>query len=149
MTVLICRQQHSSCKQGCQKFFCGMWHNLNTDVLVLIRQKFLNYSKNNWWCSQVAIKLSEKEKTIWYCCFWICFNIYLYITYFIGCMKRYTMRGTRVPWKVRRSTKFLSIWCSSELVLSSENFCMPEKLILQILACILNETVLVRQWFLV
>ena len=37
-------------------------------------------------------------------CTWICFNIYLFIIYFICCMVWYTMRWTRVPSKVTRST---------------------------------------------
>ena len=52
----------------------------------------------------------------------------LSITYFIRCTTRYTMRRTRVPCKVTRSTKLRFAQHSPELALRSMDFRAPENL---------------------
>ena len=54
-----------------------------------------------------------------------CFNIYLYITYFIW----YTVRPTHVPPKATRRTKLQDTQCSPGLSFRSTDFHVPENLI--------------------
>ena len=64
-----------------------------------------------------------------YSSMWICFNIYLFLIYFIWCMVRCMMRQTQVPPNITRSTKLQGAQHSPELAVRSTDFCVPENLI--------------------
>ena len=62
-----------------------------------------------------------------YSCTWICVNIYLSIICFIWYRARYTMRRTRVPPNVTRSTKLRDAQLSPELAFRSVDFLVYQK----------------------
>ena len=132
MAVLTCkRQQDSNCEGECQTKDFRLRRNLRTDLLVLIKLKFLrilNFSVNPR-TSDDVLKLQFyylKIKITRYSCTWIYFNIYLCITYFIWFMTNYTMSRTCVPRKVRRSLKLRGMQRSPELFVRSTDFRVPE-----------------------
>ena len=51
------------------------------------------------------MSLCQWDRSGGHSCTWICFNIYISITYFIWYTARYTMRRTHVPPNVTRSAK--------------------------------------------
>ena len=79
-----------------------------------------------------------------YSCTWICFNTYISIIYFIWCTARYTMKRTRVPSNVTRSTKLRGTQRSPELTFRSMDFPLPEDLIFLHLTIILFLVLLKR-----
>ena len=132
MAVLRCkRDQLSNCEGGWQTKVFLLQRNLNTDLLVFIKLKFLRIvNSSRLFQEQVMTSSScnfiwERKKTE-YSCTWIYFNIWFCITYFIWFMTSYTMRWTCVPRKVRRSPNcvvydvlnFLrgahGLWCAKE-----------------------------------
>ena len=102
--------------------------NVNTDLLVFIKLKFLrilnfsqSFQEQVMTCSSCNYTIWERKKT-GYSCTWIYFNIYFCITYFIWFMTSYTMRRIFGPSKVRRSPKLRGLRRSPELFARDNDF---------------------------
>ena len=136
MAVLTCkREQLSNCNRRCQTKVYLLRCNLNTDLLVFIRLKFLRILNSSQSFQEQVMTSLSCNYTIWerkktgYSCTWIYFNIYLCLTYFIWFIMSYTMKRTCVPRKVRRSTKLRGVQRSLELFARGTDFRVPETLI--------------------
>ena len=122
------REQPIKCKGGCQKR-----RDLNIDLLVVIKRKFLrilNYLQSfqeHVVTFSSVITLSERKKH--WSCSWIYLNIFLSIVYFSWCTARYTVWQTIVPCNITRSTKSRGAQRAPELALSSTEPSLQENLI--------------------
>ena len=129
VAVLTCKQeQHSNCEGGCQTNVFLLQCNVNTDLLVFIKLKFLRILNFSQSFQEQLMTCSSCDYTIWerkksgYSCTWIYFNIYFCITCLIWFMKSYTMRRTFVPSKVRRRPKLRGVRLSPYLFAKSTDF---------------------------